>query len=264
MHQLSFDEITGSAGSMRWRERRSRFVPPADLFNPARCEAVPLPEADAKAFVVRHHYSGSYPAARFRAGLMVKPPLGREYLAGVAVFSVPMQSAAISKYLAIRPSDGVELGRLVLLDDEFTSFNAESWFTSRALKLLRRAIPGIGGVISYSDPLPRYAEDGSLVKPGHAGIIYRACNARYHGRSKGRTLLVSKSGVVVNERAVSKIRNEESGIDYACRQLVSLGAPQRMPYEPGAGYVVRALAEGGFRKVAHPGNHVFAFPFGKK
>ncbi len=265
MIQLSFDEITGMAGSQRWRSKRSRFVPPDRLFDPSRCEAVILSESEAKSFVLQHHYSGSYPAARVRTGLIVTPQFGKPYLAGAAVFSVPMQGAAITKYLSVpHQNDGVELGRLVLLDDEYTGFNAESWFVSRSFKLLRLAIPGISGVISYSDPVPRYADDGALVKPGHAGTIYRAVNAKYHGRSRRRTLLVSKSGIVVSERAISKIRNEEVGIDYACRQLVALGAPPIMPHEPGAGYVVRALTEGGFRKISHPGNHVFSWQFKKQ
>lgn len=106
--QMTFDEMTGAAGSQRWRSRHSRFVPPGTVFNPARAEVVLLPEAEAKAFVTTHHYSGSFPAARSRIGLMVKPsPFAQERLAGVAVYSVPMQPAAISKYLQVAPAEGV-------------------------------------------------------------------------------------------------------------------------------------------------------------
>jgi hypothetical protein len=46
------------------------------------------------------------------------------------------------------------------------------------------------------------------------------------------------------------------------RQLVDLGAPARFLFEDGASYVSRALREGSFRRVRHPGNHVFAWQLG--
>lgn len=258
--QLSLPVITGSAGSQRWKERRSRFTPKGTLFNPARCEIVPIPEGMAKEFITQHHYSGSYPAARFRVGLMLKPgSFQPSFLAGCAVLSVPMQSAVVPKYLGVEANEGVELGRLVLLDHDALGFNAESYFVARAFKLLREALPNLKGVVSYADPLPRFAADGELVKPGHAGTIYKALNGRYHGRSGKRTLIISRSGQVVSERALSKIRNEEQGMDYACRQLLAMGAPSRIAHELARDYVNRALIEGGFQKAQHPGNHVFSW-----
>lgn len=259
--QLTFDEITGGSGTQRWRSRRSRFVPPENLFDPSRCEAVYLSESDAKEFVTTHHYSKSYPVARVRTGLIGRQPFGKERLLGAAVFSVPIQNKSIPKYLQIDPSEGVELGRLVLLDDPMAAFNAETWFIARSLKMLRKALPQMRGVISYSDPLPRFGETGEIIKPGHSGIVYRSSNSTFYGRSRGRTLIMTKRGEVVSERALSKIRGEESGIDYACRMLVAMGAPPRLPYEPGAGYVVRALAGDWCRKVPHPGNFVFGWTF---
>jgi hypothetical protein len=181
MQQMSFEYMTGSAGSQRWLNRRDKFVPPSVRFNPSRAEVRPVPEAIAKPFVIQHHYSGSYPAARFRVGLYYKPEIGAEYLAGVAVFSVPMQNASIPKYLECEPNLGVELGRLVLLNDPNIGFNAETWFIARAFRLLRTAMPQMVGVLSYSDPVARFADDGRMVKPSHAGTIYRAANARWHG-----------------------------------------------------------------------------------
>jgi hypothetical protein len=257
--QLELDFIAGGTVSQRWDRRRSRFLPRDKSFDPARYEVVVIPESMAKAFITGHHYSGSYPAARFRVGIMVKPRLGKEFLGGVAVFSVPMQNAVIPKYLGVAANKGVELGRLVLLDNDLLGFNAESWFTTRAFRLLREALPSIRGVVSYADPIARHAEDGSIVKPGHAGTTYRAMNANYLGRSGKSTLIVSRSGQSVSRRTLSKIRNGEIGIEYACRQLVTLGAPTRRPLEDGSQYVTRAIAEGGFRKVQHPGNHVFTW-----
>jgi hypothetical protein len=259
MKQLSLDWLTGTAGSQRWNHRRDSFILPASRFNPARAEVVPIPEKVAKEFVIRHHYSGSYPVARFRVGLMVKPPCATEYLGGVAVFSVPMQSASIPRYLACDASLGVELGRLVLLADDYLGFNAESWFVARAFRLLSDTLAGVRGVISYTDPVARYTMDGEMVKPGHAGTIYRALNATYHGRSAARSLILAKDGRVISERALSKIRRDESGAAYACRQLIEHGAPLRLPFEGGKTYVDRVLDSGAFRRVRHAGNHVFSW-----
>lgn len=259
MKQLSLDWIKGADGSQRWNHRRDSFVLPSSTFDPARAAVAAIPEKMAKDFVLAHHYSASYPAARFRAGLFVKPAWGREYLGGVAVFSVPMQNAAIPRYLECDPNLGVEIGRLVLLDDEYLGFNAESWFVAKAFRLLRESIAGIKGVISYTDPVARFSVNGEMVKPGHAGTIYRALNATYHGRSSPRTLVLSKDGRVVSERALSKIRRDESGAAYAVRQLLDHGAAAPLPFEKGADYVDRVLASGVFRRVRHSGNHVFSW-----
>nr|WP_224962670.1 hypothetical protein [Geomonas fuzhouensis] len=214
------------------------------------------------------HYSRSYPVARCRVGLMVKPSrFSQDYLAGVAVYSVPMQPATITKYLQVAPAQGVELGRLVLLDDDGSGavgFNAESWFLARAMRLLRQAHPGLAGVVSYADPVPRFAPTGEMVKPGHSGICYRASNSVFHGRSRGRTLIVNSRGEVANERMLSKIRLEENGIDYACRRLHEMGAPERQQHESGPVYLRRALAEGGFSTMKHPGNFVFTWSWGRR
>lgn len=243
----------------RWREGRARYRPAGELFEPSRSRVELIDEKTAKAFVVTHHYSHSYPAARLRIGVFHKPPFGAERLAGVAVFSVPVQPAAATKYLGVASAQGVELGRFVLLDE--LAANAETWTLARAFRLLRERLPELRGVISYADPVARYDADGKIVKPGHTGTIYRAHNAKYHGRSGARTLTISSSGLVLNERSISKIRAGERGIDYACRQLVAMGAPARVAYESGRDYLKRALAEGGFRRVRHPGNHVFSWQF---
>lgn len=114
-------------------------------------------------------------------------------------------------------------------------------------------------MLSYCDPLERRDASGRVVKRGHIGTVYRAHNGRYAGRSSARTMVLAADGRVVSERALSKIRLDEQGAGYAMRQLAALGAPPRLPHESGAAYVVRALADGGFRKLRHPGNHVFTW-----
>ena len=247
----------------RWRDGRARYRPAGELFDPSRASVALLAESDAKAFVCRHHYSKSYPAARFRFGLFWKPPFGAEYLAGVAVFGVPMTQFAIPKYFpGVVAAAGVELSRFVLLDA--MKANAETWFIGQCFRALRRDRSDVPGILSYADPMSRTTADGLLVKAAHRGTIYLASNGRYCGRSSTRRLLLAPDGRAVSERALSKLRNEEKGHDYAYRQLLAMGAPRRDPGETGASYVARALAGGGFRRIPHPGNLVYAWWLGDR
>lgn len=235
----------------RWRDRRESYRPAREVIDPSRLAVDLISEASAKAFVVQHHYSGSYPAARCRVGLF----RGLE-LVGAAVFGVPAQRRTIPRY-APGASDGVVLARFVLLDD--VEANAETWFLARAFRALRSEIPGAGAVVSYSDPIRRTTAEGRVVLPGHVGTIYQAHNARYLGRSAPEVHHVGPDGRIVSRRALSKIRNSERGEAYAYRQLLAMGAPDREPFEDGAAYVARALREGPFRVSRHPGNYVYAW-----
>lgn len=47
---------------------------------------------------------------------------------------------------------------------------------------------------------------------------------------------------------------------YAYSQLLAAGAPPIRPGETGRGYVGRALLEGPFRKIRHPGNLAYVWP----
>jgi hypothetical protein len=89
--------------------------------------------------------------------------------------------------------------------------------------------------------------------------LYQAFNGRYLGRSGAETLHLGPDGRVISRRALSKLRNDERGARYAYQQLLAAGAPPRRPLEEGPAYVARALAEGPFRRVRHPGNHVYAW-----
>jgi hypothetical protein len=183
-------------------------------------------------------------------------------LVGVAVFSVCMQPAAIRKHLGVEPAAGVELGRFVLLDD--VPGNGETWFLARAFRLLKEAKPDVCAVLSYADPMPRSTDCGYMIKPGHFGTIYQAFNGRFVGRARSRSLTLDRRGLVLNERSLSKIRKGERGEDYAYRQLLEAGAPKRKPLEDGASYLKRALAEGPFRRVRHPGNLAYAWGLDKR
>lgn len=242
----------------RWRDRREVWRPAGELFDPRAARVDLIEEADAKRFVIAQHYSASYPAARLRVGLFVGAKL-----VGVTVFSVPMSQHIVPKYFdGIEPNAGVELGRLVLLDE--VAANAESWFVARAFKLLRAELPQVQGVVSYSDPVARMTAAGTTVKPGHVGTVYQALNAAYRGRAKTRSLILSADGRVVSARAISKLRNAETGAAYAYQQLLACGAPRRRRGEADHAYVKRALSDGAFRKLQHPGNHTYSWWLGPK
>lgn len=246
----------------RWRDRRASYRPAGELFDTARAEVQTIYESDAKRFVIRHHYAASYPAARYRVGLFIKRSFHVEQLAGVAVFSVPMSPHIIPRYFGgISHLHGVELGRLVLLDE--VPANAESWFVARAFRRLRADLPTVDGVLAYSDPLERIAADGSLVKRGHIGTVYQALNASYLGLSRAQSIIIAPDGRIVSRRALSKLRNDECGAAYAYEQLRSMGAPARRPLESGTAYARRALAHG-FRRERHPGNHTYTWWIGSR
>jgi hypothetical protein len=172
----------------RWRERVAKRRGP-----PARCsaraaEAVAIDEATAKAFVTRHHYSASYPAARFRVGMMWRPSSGRECLAGVVVFSVPMNERTVPRYFdELAPAAGVELGRLVLLDE--VPANAESWLVARAFGCCGPPCPRCAACVSYSDPLERISSTGhdrEASWPRGNRVFRRSTRPTAAARARGR------------------------------------------------------------------------------
>ena len=248
------------ACTQRWKDRRDSYRFRGDAFHPEAYGVELLPtDREAKAFVCQHHYAASYPAARCRIGLYCKRPgWFHSELVGVAVYSVSMQVQALPHYLpTITASEGIELGRFVLLDE--VPFNAESWFLARAERLLRQTHPELRAVLSYSDPLPRQDATGKQVTPGHLGIIYQSRNAWYLGRSKPRRHYLTPRGHFLSQRALSKIRQEERGHEAAARELVLQGADPRRPGEAPSDWLHRILSA--FPQVQHPGNHVYAWIF---
>lgn len=244
----------------RWANRRTSFRPAGELFDPSRASVQPIDDKTAKAFVEQHHYSGSYPAARFRAGVFIKDRFLRERLCGVGVFSVPMNQKVVPAYFdGFDPLEGVELGRFVLHDE--LAANAESWTISRMHKLLRVALPDVRGVLAYSDPVERIDESGVVTKVGHVGTIYKAVNATFRGRSAARTLWISPAGISFPDRMLSKIRQEERGERYARLNLEEAGAPAQRLRESGLEYVTRLKECGWLKPMRHPGNLAFTWQF---
>jgi hypothetical protein len=237
----------------RWRERRSLYRPAGEPIATRCFEVAPIDgkgaDNAARAFVATHHYSGTMPAARRRYGLY----RGGE-LVGVAVYSVPASQAVLVSAFGPAADAGVELGRLVLLDD--VPANGESWFIARTFELLRH--DGFAGVVSFSDPVPRTSADGSRVFAGHIGTIYQATNAIYRGRTRPETKWLLPDGRVLEPRAASKIRNGERGRAYAAGILERYGAtPPAATEDAGAWFM---LWRGRLcRPLRHDGNHRYLF-----
>lgn len=240
--------------NQRWHRGRDSYRRAGEAFNPRAFEVAKIDTDNvAKAFVLGHHYSGSYPAARVRIGLYESAEL-----VGVAVFSVPAQP----RCLDCVPGDAstcVELGRFVLLDR--VPFNAESWLIARTFDLLRTE--GYTGVVSFSDPTPRDSGDGRTVFGGHIGTIYQATNATYLGRSKAETRRLLPDGTVIHGRALTKIRHRKRGCRYAAAILESHGADPLRDDEDAVAWVAR-WTERLCRPLRHPGNHKYAWALNRR
>ncbi|MDX2011999.1 MAG: hypothetical protein SFW67_17535 [Myxococcaceae bacterium] len=234
----------------RWRARVPRYRPAGETLRPREYGVVELPgDAEAKAFVLAHHYSATYPAARFRFGLVRD-----EALVGVAVFSHPCNDAVLTSVFEGPALESVELGRFVLLDD--VPGNGETWFLGRCFEVLRRR--QLRGVLAFSDPQPRHDLEGRVVMPGHLGVIYQAHNGRYLGRGTARRLHLLPNGAVFSARAASKVRRLDTGWQYAVQQLVDAGIPPPADTSDMPGWLAGALVR--LRPLKHPGNHRYAWP----
>lgn len=231
--------------NQRWKEKRGRFRP-GESIDPSRYRIAAIDDAVARTFILAHHYSGTYPAARRRFGLFALA--ARDELVGVAVFSHPCSDRVLTRFFR-DARHSLELGRFVLLDD--VPNNGESWFLARCFDRLRAE--GLTGVVSFSDPVPRDTITGERVFNGHIGCIYQACNAIYTGRTQRRTLSLLPDGRVFSDRCKSKIRNREQGWEYSARILQSFGADA--VWEHAHGEWLRHWLAIVTRPLRHGGNH---------
>lgn len=243
----------------RWRERRDLYRPKGEVIQTRSYEVASIAgDREACTFVTRHHYSGTYVAARLRCGLY-----HRGALVGVAVLSQPPSQAALEAALPFA-AERCELGRFVLLDQ--VPANGESWFLARLFEIARRE--GYEAVVAHSDPEPRHAPNGRVLFPGHVGTIYQACNARYTGRARASTWHLFEDGTVFSARAWSKLRQRERGYRSAIELLVSHGAA-----EPGVTTLrserawrawVRDAVAAVTRTYRHPGTHRYVWALDRR
>jgi len=241
--------------NQRWYRRLNTWRDASEIIDTRAYEVAEVfDDHTAKAFVIEHHYSGTYPAARKRFGLY-----RGEQLVGVAVFSHPPNEAVL-RQLPCERMAGIELGRFVLLSE--VPGNGESWFLARCFEHLRAE--GMEALVSHSDPLPRRNTDGQLVIPGHVGSIYQATNAVYGGRTRARGIWVLPNGAVFSERTMTKIRALDRGYRYAIDQLVQHGAERPLSTTQNLDVWLRDTLPRVARRVKHRGNHRYLWALTKK
>jgi hypothetical protein len=236
----------------RWKERRGVYRPSGETIVPREWEVSRVETGAARGFVVSHHYSGSFPAARRCFGLFDK----RGTLSGVAVFSEPAQPRSLDVIPGDRETK-TELGRLVLLDA--VPSNGESMFLAQCFRDLRRN-DGWEGAVSFSDPVPRTTADGRKVFRGHIGNVYQACNAIYLGRSASRVARLLPDGTVLHPRAMAKIRARDQGWRYSAGILERFGAAPLDENEDAAAWL-RCWSDRLTRPLRHAGNLKYVIPF---
>lgn len=238
--------------SQRWRERKTFFVDGSRLFNPRGFEVAEISESEAKDYILRTHYSGTYPAARRRFGLFLGGTL-----IGCADLSHPMADCVLTKYFGGSARESLELGRFVIDDHDRAGFNCESWFFARCRETLKRE--DYRGIISFCDDLKRTDSAGKTVFTGHIGVSYCAQNAVYTGRAAKSLIYLLPDGRAISRRTISKIRNNETGAEYAAAQLIAHGADS-FPSDPAERrrwletWLPRIT-----RSTPHPGNHRYLF-----
>jgi hypothetical protein len=106
---------TASPWCQRWNRRVHSWRHISEGgFDASRYSVEPISEGAARAWVVEHHYSGSYPAASQRYGLFDRSG----ELLGACVLGVPMTAAVLTNVFPdLRPvTEALELSRLVLAD----------------------------------------------------------------------------------------------------------------------------------------------------
>src|SRR3546814_3587434 len=99
---------------------------------------------------------------------------------------------------------------------------------------------------------------GDVIMPGHVGRAYQCFGAAYRGRTKPRSEMATPDGQIFSERAISKIRNHETGMAYAIDELVRRGAPK--PTADTKSWLESLSSVGFFTRRKHSGNHISVLP----
>lgn len=234
--------------NQRWREGRASYRVPEEVIRTRDYEVVTMAtEREVRELIAAHHYLRTLPPSRFRFGLY-----RHGALVGAAVFTYPVNDRTITNVFGCPVMEGVELGRLILLDD--VPGNGESWFVGECLRRLRRT--GLAGVVSFSDPIPRSSFTGVTVTPGHIGTVYQALNAVYLGRSSPRTLRLLNDGSVLSDRTLQKLRAGEPGTK-SIRTVLGI-SDVTVDVE-----ILKEVLDRSTRAFKHPGNHRYAWALSK-
>lgn len=139
-------------------------------------------------FVEQWHYSKSC-RSMLQKEVYTLHKINDNTLVGVAIFGLP-----VSRH----QNDGstLELRRFCLIDE--TPKNSESFFLGMCLRKLK-LINKYTKIVSFADP-----------NYGHEGIIYKATNFKYDGRSKeGNPTIYKYNNVNYHKREVYQKKNSQ-------------------------------------------------------
>lgn len=202
--------------TQRWRERRACFLQRQKFFNPRLHEVEKIPAKIAAAWIIKHHYLGSFPSATICYGIF-----RRGEIAGVAVLGTAQHKNTIPNVFGpAHAGDCLLLQRFAL--EDALEFNAESYFLARIRASLKSE--GYCGILTMSDETPKTDAFGNVTFPGHIGTIFKSDNAVYLGRSAKSSEYLFADGSVLSNRSFSKLVNNESGWKYISEKLESYGA----------------------------------------
>ena len=134
--------------------------------------------SSVRKFLKKWHYSDYVNIqAKHTFCLFKEGKFGIPEMIGVCIYTRPAGPSAGQSYYPQNPDKVLELRRLCLIDD--TPKNAESYFVGWTLRWLKKNTDW-EFVLSYADE-----------EQGHTGVIYRASNFKYLGKtSPGKTLEV--------------------------------------------------------------------------
>jgi len=234
----------------RWEQGREFRRPAGETIRQSEYEVAPIAAALATAFVEAHHYAKTcsppaHPFGLYRHG----------ELSGIAVFGpLPSMNAHRKVFPTLDTTEGVTLGRLVLLDG--VPGNGESFFVARCFAHLKKA--GIIAVESCADPEPRVSLDGKRTHRGHVGCVYQATGGRYIGKTNPATLRLLPDGTVFSNKASGKVVRAEQGRAYSGAELVTWGASPLAAGEDPLAWV-RYWRPRLTRAMRHRGNHRYVW-----
>lgn len=245
----------------RWELGREFRRPAGETVRRGDYEVARIAPDVAKAFVEEHHYSRTCSPTAHTFGLFRR---GTGALSGVAVFGpLPSMNAHRKVFPTLTTTEGVTLGRLVLLDG--VPGDGESLFVggvnSGCFRLLRE--DGIVAVESCADPEPRSSLDGRRVHKGHVGTIYQATNGRYIGKTNPASLWLLPDGTVFSNKSNGKLVRGEIGRAYAGAQLVDFGAEPLADGEDPLAWL-RKWRPRLTRTFRHRGNHRYIWALDKR
>lgn len=145
----------------------------------------PCELSEIKVFIEKHHYSKSINGVKCSYCFKVEH---NNTLVGAVLYG--MMSTTAWKKFGVNESDVLELRRLVLVDD--APKNSESRVISKTLKWIKKNARYVHIVVSYADPTY-----------GHTGVVYRASNFEYVGKSaKDKGYEDIETGKVYHSRAL--------------------------------------------------------------